>query len=189
MIGRIVAYIVGSMVAVLAVGTIFQDRFVTYESEVAVLTFGIVLGVLTAFVKPALKFISLPLTCLTFGLFALVINAALFGLAAALVRCTMARSQTSTTVTASYPRSAMSSTRASRKCRFVRRERRSVPCSVEGHKRGLGAETERRVAVDVVVPRVCIMNYVSAPVRCVQLCVCAVCAVCACVRCMRVPRY
>lgn len=82
MIGRIVAYIVGSMVAVLAVGTIFQDRFVTYESEAAVLTFGIVLGILTAYVKPALQFVSLPLTCLTFGLFALVINAVLFGIAA-----------------------------------------------------------------------------------------------------------
>lgn len=82
MIGRIVAYIVGSMVAVLAVGTIFQDRFVTYESEIAVLTFGVALGVLTAFVKPVLQFITLPLTCLTFGMFALVINAALFGLAA-----------------------------------------------------------------------------------------------------------
>jgi len=81
-IGRIVAYIVGSMVAVLAVGTIFQDRFVTYESEAAVLTFGIVLGILTAYVKPALQFVSLPLTCLTFGLFALVINAVLFGIAA-----------------------------------------------------------------------------------------------------------
>jgi hypothetical protein len=51
-----------------------------------------------------------------------------------------------------------------------------------GHKRGLGAETERRVAVDVVVPRVCIMNYVSAPVRCVRLCVCAVCACAALLR-------
>ncbi len=82
MIGRIVAYIVGSMVAVLAVGTVFQDRFVTYESEAAVLIFGIVLGILTAYVKPALQFVSLPLTCLTFGLFALVINAVLFGIAA-----------------------------------------------------------------------------------------------------------
>jgi putative membrane protein len=81
-IGRVVAYIVGSMIAVLAVGTIFQDRFVTYDSEVAVLTFGVVLGILTAYVKPALKFISLPLTCLTFGLFAIVINAVLFGAAA-----------------------------------------------------------------------------------------------------------
>jgi putative membrane protein len=80
---RIVAYIIGSMVAVLAVGTIFEERFVTYESEAAVLTFGIVLGLLTAFVKPALQVVSLPLTCLTFGLFALVINATLFGLAAA----------------------------------------------------------------------------------------------------------
>jgi putative membrane protein len=83
-IARVVAYIVGSMVAVLAVGTLFQDRFVTYESETAVLTFGVVLGVLTAFVKPALQAISLPLTCLTFGLFALVINALLFGVAARL---------------------------------------------------------------------------------------------------------
>ena len=54
----------------------------TYESEAAVLTFGIVLGILTAYVKPALQFVSLPLTCLTFGLFALVINAVLFGIAA-----------------------------------------------------------------------------------------------------------
>lgn len=82
MIGRVVAYIVGSMVAVLAVGTLFQDRFVTYESEASVLIFGIVLGVLSAYVKPALQFVSLPLTCLTFGLFALVINALLFGVAA-----------------------------------------------------------------------------------------------------------
>lgn len=84
MIARVVAYIVGSMVAVLAVGTIFQDRFVTYESEASVLIFGIVLGVLTAYVKPLLQLISLPLTCLTFGLFALVINAFLFGVAARL---------------------------------------------------------------------------------------------------------
>lgn len=67
MTARIVAYIVGSMVAVLAVGTVFQDRFVTYSSEVAVLNVGVVLGILTAFVKPALEAVSLPLTCLTFG--------------------------------------------------------------------------------------------------------------------------
>ena len=58
MIGRLVAYIIGSMVAVLAVGTIFRDRFVTYESETAVLIFGIVLGLLTAYVKPVLGVIS-----------------------------------------------------------------------------------------------------------------------------------
>jgi putative membrane protein len=81
-IARVVAYIIGSMIAVLALGTIFQSHFVTYDSEIAVLVFGIVLGVLTAYVKPALKLISLPLTCITFGLFALAINALLFGIAA-----------------------------------------------------------------------------------------------------------
>jgi putative membrane protein len=81
-IGRVVAYIVGSMVSVLVLGTLFQSKFVTYDSESAILIFGIVLGVLTAFVKPAMQLISLPLTCITFGLFALVINAVLFGVAA-----------------------------------------------------------------------------------------------------------
>ena len=47
-----------------------------------------------------------------------------------------------------------------------------------GHKRGLGAETERRVTVDVVVPRVCITHGVSAHVPCE--CAVGVCAVCAC---------
>ncbi|MGI8477761.1 MAG: phage holin family protein [Thermomicrobiales bacterium] len=82
MTGRIIAYIVGSIVAVLALGTIFQDRFVTYTSESAVLIFGIILGALSAFLKPALQLMTLPITCLTFGAFALVVNAALFGLAA-----------------------------------------------------------------------------------------------------------
>ena len=82
MIARIVAYTIGSIVAVLVVGTIFNDRLVTYTSETSVLTFGIVLGLLSAFIKPILSMITFPLTCLTFGLFALVVNAALFGLAA-----------------------------------------------------------------------------------------------------------
>ena len=82
MIGKLVAYSIGSIVAVLALGTIFQDRFVTYHSETAVLLFGIVLGALTTFIKPVLTFLTLPISCLTFGLFALVVNAALFGIAA-----------------------------------------------------------------------------------------------------------
>jgi len=79
--GRLVAYIAGSMIAVLAVGTLFQDRFVRYESEVAVLIFSLILGALTAFIKPFLALITLPLTCLTFGVFLLALNAAMFGLA------------------------------------------------------------------------------------------------------------
>ena len=39
------------------------------------------LGVANAILRPVLKALALPLTCLTFGLFAFVINAALFWLA------------------------------------------------------------------------------------------------------------
>ncbi len=80
---RLFAYIVGSTVAVLTVGTIFSSRFIEYDNEPSVLLFGIVLGVLMAFVKPVLDRLTLPLTCLTFGLFALVVNIALFAIAVA----------------------------------------------------------------------------------------------------------
>ncbi|MDJ0742354.1 MAG: phage holin family protein [Xenococcaceae cyanobacterium MO_167.B27] len=45
----------------------------------------IVFGVLNALLRPILAFISFPITFITFGLFALIINAVIFGLAAALV--------------------------------------------------------------------------------------------------------
>jgi putative membrane protein len=84
MTARIVAYIVGSIVAVLSVGEIFQSSLVTYRSEEAVILFGAILGILIALVKPVLQAISVPISCITFGLFALVINAFLFWLAARL---------------------------------------------------------------------------------------------------------
>ncbi|MGH2532692.1 MAG: phage holin family protein [Thermomicrobiales bacterium] len=82
MLLRVIAYIVGSTVAVLAMGTVLGDDFVTYDDATAVLVFGVALGLLSTFIKPVLKLLTLPLTCLTFGLFSLVINTALFGLAA-----------------------------------------------------------------------------------------------------------
>jgi putative membrane protein len=45
----------------------------------------IVFGVLNALLHPVLNFITLPLRFLTFGLFSLVVNAVIFGLAALLV--------------------------------------------------------------------------------------------------------
>ena len=85
MIGRWFAYAIGSMVAILALGTILGNDFVSYNSEGGVIAFALVLGTLLTFIKPVAEMISLPLTCLTFGLFALVINAVLFGIAAAIV--------------------------------------------------------------------------------------------------------
>ncbi len=45
----------------------------------------VVLGLLNAFVRPVLQFLSLPVTILTLGLFALVINAFMFWLMGRLV--------------------------------------------------------------------------------------------------------
>jgi putative membrane protein len=82
-LGRWVAYVIGSMVAILALGTVLGSDFVTYEDEEPVIAFALVLGTLLTFIKPLLDLVSLPLNCLTFGAFALVINAVLFGIAAA----------------------------------------------------------------------------------------------------------
>lgn len=43
---------------------------------------GLIFGLVNAVVKPIVSFLSLPITCLTLGLFALVINAAMLGLTA-----------------------------------------------------------------------------------------------------------
>src|SRR5690606_16424972 len=43
------------------------------------------MGVINSFIKPIVSFLSLPISCLTFGLFAVVINAGLFALGAWLV--------------------------------------------------------------------------------------------------------
>ena len=44
-----------------------------------------VFGILNAFVGPVLRFLAIPITFLTLGAFTIVINAIIFGLAAALV--------------------------------------------------------------------------------------------------------
>jgi len=78
---RLIAYLIANMVAVLTVGSISEQNLVAYESRTAVLIFAIILGLINAFIRPLLRLLTLPLTCLTFGLFSLVLNAALFGLA------------------------------------------------------------------------------------------------------------
>lgn len=84
MITRLVAYLIANSVAVLTVGSISEQRLVAYERLTAVGVFALILGVINATIKPVLRLLTLPLTCLTFGLFSLVLNAVLFGLAARL---------------------------------------------------------------------------------------------------------
>lgn len=49
----------------------------TAGTVVAFLFVGLVFGVVNAVVRPVIGFLSLPITCLTLGLFAIVINAAM----------------------------------------------------------------------------------------------------------------
>lgn len=81
---RIFAYALAAIVAALATSTISQEWF-SFDSSESVLLFGAVMGVINAFIKPIVRFISIPITCLTFGIFALVINAVLFAAGAAIV--------------------------------------------------------------------------------------------------------
>lgn len=81
---RIIAYALAAIVAALATATI-SERLFTFDSAETVILFGIVMGVIDAAIKPLVRFISLPITCLTFGLFSLVINAAMFALGAWIV--------------------------------------------------------------------------------------------------------
>jgi putative membrane protein len=62
-------------------GTI-SERLITFDSPETVLFFGAVAGLINAFIKPVLGLLTLPLTCLTFGLFAIALNALLFWLGA-----------------------------------------------------------------------------------------------------------
>jgi putative membrane protein len=64
--------------------TQYLPGFVGYSSLEGLAVFALVLGVLNAFVRPVVKLLTFPLNILTLGLFSLVINAALFWLAAGL---------------------------------------------------------------------------------------------------------
>ena len=74
MVARVVAYMLAASVAVLTAGEIFQGGIITYTSVPAVLAFGLIVGLLNAFVKPVLQIVVAPLSCLTFGLISGALN-------------------------------------------------------------------------------------------------------------------
>jgi len=79
----IVRWIVNST-ALLAVAHLVSG--VALDNWATVFVAALVLGLLNAFLRPVLIFLTLPVTILSLGLFTLVINAFLFYLAAHLVR-------------------------------------------------------------------------------------------------------
>lgn len=78
---RFIAYAVAAIVATLLVGKL-SSQWISFTTPEALLIFGAVIGAINATIKPVLKFITLPLSCLTFGLFAVALNALLFGFGA-----------------------------------------------------------------------------------------------------------
>jgi putative membrane protein len=81
---RLIAYALAAVIAALVTATI-SERLLTFDTAQSVMIFGIVMGLIDAFIKPIVKLLSVPITCLTFGLFSLVINVALFGLGSYIV--------------------------------------------------------------------------------------------------------
>lgn len=71
---------IGSALALLATAYIVPGVTITDPKALIVAT--IIVGLLNTFIKPIVKLISLPITLITFGLFAIVINAIFFALAA-----------------------------------------------------------------------------------------------------------
>ena len=69
-----------SAAAVLAAGALFAPR-IRVESPQSAVIFALVLGLCNAVVRPVLLLLTLPLTCLTVGLFTLVVNALVFWIA------------------------------------------------------------------------------------------------------------
>ena len=61
------------------------EPLITYNDWVPLAIFAAILALLNTFIRPLVQLLTLPLSCLTFGLFGIVINMAMFALAAYLV--------------------------------------------------------------------------------------------------------
>ncbi len=83
----ILNWLVSTLAIVIAAYIIngFWADAVTIRSFWAALVAALVLGIVNALIKPVLNLIALPITILTLGLFALVINALMVWLVAAIV--------------------------------------------------------------------------------------------------------
>ncbi|MGA7671805.1 MAG: phage holin family protein [Nitrolancea sp.] len=77
-------YLVANGATMVIIAAILPNQ-VSYDDYTTVAIFALVLTVLNLSVRPILKLITLPLTCLTFGLFALVVNGVVFYVGARLV--------------------------------------------------------------------------------------------------------
>lgn len=80
MIGAILS-LAANAVAVIVVAR-FLDNHVVYSNWTAVGLFALLVGLLNAVVRPVVRILTAPIGCITLGLFSIVINGAMFWLAA-----------------------------------------------------------------------------------------------------------
>ena len=59
-----------------------MDPVIEVDDNVTLVIFALILALVNAFIKPILRILTLPITCLTAGIFAIVLNLLMFFLAA-----------------------------------------------------------------------------------------------------------
>lgn len=80
---RLLAHLIANGVTVILLAALMPSQ-VSYADDRAVVVFAIVLALLNLILRPILQVIAFPLTCLTLGIFSLIVNAAVFHLASRL---------------------------------------------------------------------------------------------------------
>lgn len=80
MFGVILALLANAL-AVLGVAALLPNQ-ITVANGTAVAIFAVIVGLLNAFLRPIVRFLTAPIGCLTLGLFSIAINGLMFWLAA-----------------------------------------------------------------------------------------------------------
>jgi putative membrane protein len=81
---RLILRLVINIVAIWAATFLLPSAISIQGGWMAWLVVAVIFGIVNAFIRPIVKFLSFPITCVTLGLFTLVINAAMLGLTALL---------------------------------------------------------------------------------------------------------
>jgi putative membrane protein len=74
---RVILRIFFNAIALALTAYILQPRMALSDNVIGIILVAVIFGLVNALLRPIVKFFSLPITCLTLGLFTLVINMAM----------------------------------------------------------------------------------------------------------------
>lgn len=80
---RLLVHLIANGLVLVLLAKMLPEQ-VSYPTNESIVIFAIILGLFNAVLRPLLQLVALPLSCLTLGLFAFVVNALVFYLAARL---------------------------------------------------------------------------------------------------------